>query len=90
MIIFGILGYFMKKFDYEAALLVLAFALGSVFEENLQQSLLISKGSLTIFFTHPISAAFTTVSLSLLVSPVILKLLKKRRPEVLVEGKDDY
>ena len=84
MICFGILGYLMRKFHYEAAPLVMAFVLGPMLEENFRQSLLISKGSLMIFFLRPISAAFITVSLCLLVSPLILKLFRKQRPGLLI------
>jgi putative tricarboxylic transport membrane protein len=79
MIFFGIIGYLMKKFHYEAAPLVLAFVLGPMLEENLRQSLLISKGDFSIFFTRPISAVFLIVSLILLLSPVWAKKTKKRR-----------
>lgn len=77
MIIFGIVGYLMKKFRYEAAPLVLAFVLGPMLEENFRQSLLISHGSLMIFLSYPIAAIFVIISLSLLVSPLLLKLLRK-------------
>jgi putative tricarboxylic transport membrane protein len=89
MICFGILGYLMRKFHYEAAPLVMAFVLGPMLEENFRQSLLISKGSLMIFFLRPISAAFIAVSLCLLVSPLILKLFRKQRPGLLIAGEDD-
>jgi len=56
MLIFGTIGYLFRKFGYEAAPLILAFVLGPIFELNLRQSLLLSKGSFAIFFTRPISA----------------------------------
>jgi putative tricarboxylic transport membrane protein len=55
MTIFGLVGYLMKKFQYEGAPLLLAFVLGPMMEQALRQSLLISHGSFTIFFTRPIS-----------------------------------
>src|SRR4030043_2310462 len=45
MIIFGVVGYLLKKFDYEPAPLILAFVLGPMFEVNLRRSLLMSQGS---------------------------------------------
>lgn len=56
MIIFGIVGYLFKKFDYEPAPLILAFVLGPMIELNLRQSLILSNGDFSIFFTRPISA----------------------------------
>jgi putative tricarboxylic transport membrane protein len=79
MIFFGVLGYFLKKFDYEPAPLVLAFILGPMFEDSFRQSLIISGGSLLIFLGRPISAVFLLVSFTLLVSPLALKVLGKKR-----------
>jgi putative tricarboxylic transport membrane protein len=53
MLIFGIMGYLMKKFEYEGAPLVLAFVLGPLMENNLRKSLIISQGDFSIFFTRP-------------------------------------
>jgi putative tricarboxylic transport membrane protein len=73
MVLCGIVGYLMNKYGYPAAPLVLALVLGPMFEESLRQTLIMSKGSLAIFFTHPISAVLVTISLALLVSPLIFK-----------------
>jgi putative tricarboxylic transport membrane protein len=84
MILFGLLGYLFKKFDYEAAPFVLAFIIGPLLENSLRQSLLISNGSLLIFSNSPISLSLLVISLILLVSPLVLK----RRP---TEGlRDDH
>jgi len=55
MMIFGVVGYLMRKFDYEPAPLVLAFVIGPMLEKALRQSLIMSAGSLSIFFSRPIS-----------------------------------
>lgn len=55
MLIFGIVGYLMQKFDFEPAPLVMAFVLSPMLETALRQSLKISGGSFTIFFSRPIS-----------------------------------
>jgi putative tricarboxylic transport membrane protein len=79
MVIFGLIGYLMKKFDYEAAPLVLALVLGPMMETALRRSLVISDGGFAIFFTRPISASFLIVALLVLLSPLVLK--KKRLRE---------
>jgi putative tricarboxylic transport membrane protein len=67
MMVFGILGYLMSKFDYEPAPLVLAFVLCPILEQSMRQSLMLSEGSFLIFFTRPISAIFLALAgLSLL------------------------
>jgi putative tricarboxylic transport membrane protein len=80
MILFGILGYLMKKYDYEPAPLVLAFVLGPMFENAFRQTLIISDGGLLIFLTRPIAAAFLLISFVLLVSPMALRILGRQRP----------
>ena len=49
MIVFGVLGYLMRKFGYEPAPLVLAFVLGPMLENNLRKSLILSHGDLMTF-----------------------------------------
>jgi putative tricarboxylic transport membrane protein len=80
MIFFGILGYLMKKYDYEPAPLVLAFVLGPMFENAFRQSLIISGGSPLIFFTRPIAAVFVGIALVLLISPLVLRVFGRQRP----------
>ncbi len=81
MIAFGIVGYLMKKFEYEGAPLVLAFVLGPLMENNLRKSLIMSQGDFSIFFTRPLAAASLIVALFLLASPFI-PYLKKKREEI--------
>jgi TctA family transporter len=52
MLVFGVIGYFMKKCNYPLAPLVLAIVLGDKAEEAFRQSLLASQGSLTIFWSN--------------------------------------
>ena len=87
MIFFGVLGYLMKKTDYEGAPLILAVVLGNLFEDALRQSLLLSDGSFVIFFNRPIAATFLWIAIALLVFPLI-PWFRKRRPAVGVETQD--
>jgi putative tricarboxylic transport membrane protein len=80
MLIFGVIGYLMKKYDYEPAPLVLAFILGPMFENAFRQSLIISNGNLSIFVTRPIAAVFLLISVVLLASPLALRTFGKQRP----------
>jgi putative tricarboxylic transport membrane protein len=83
MLIFGVVGYLMKKLKYEAPPLILAFVLGPMLEYSLKQSLMVSKGSFKIFLSRPISATCLMIALILVVLPVIPKLRKKRPGAVL-------
>jgi len=71
MMIFGVFGYLFRKFEFEGAPLMLAFVLGPMFETNLRQSLLFSKGSFLIFFNRPISAVFISIAILLLITSVL-------------------
>jgi len=78
MFIFGIVGYLFRKFDYEGAPLILAFVLGPMFETNLRQSLTLSKGSFSIFFTRPIAAVTIILAIILLITAFIPYFIKAR------------
>jgi putative tricarboxylic transport membrane protein len=80
MVLFGVVGYLMRKFEYEPAPLVLGFILGDLLEENLRRSLIMSDGSFLIFFRRPISATFLVLTVLILISnsiPFLKKHLKK-------------
>jgi len=84
---FGLLGYILRKLDFELAPLVLAFILGRLMETSLRQSLSMSDGSFMIFFTRPIAAVALFVTLVSLISAVVPTLRKVR--EKIVEQKED-
>jgi putative tricarboxylic transport membrane protein len=71
MLGFGVLGYVMRKFGFDAAPLCLAFVLGPLMEVNMRQALLLSQGSFTIFLTRPISAVCLGVAALLLLTNLL-------------------
>ena len=77
MCLFGVVGYLLKKLDYEGAPLILAFVLSPMLENSLRQSLIMSQGSFAIFFTRPISLIFFVVAVILLIAPVLPGLRKR-------------
>jgi putative tricarboxylic transport membrane protein len=62
MLFFGLLGYFMNKYDFPIFPMLLAIILGPALEEHLRMSLIISQGDASIFFTKPISLIFIIIS----------------------------
>ncbi len=84
MIIFGAVGYLLKKCGYEPAPLVLAYVLGPLMEQALRQSLIMSDGSFVVFMARPMSAASLVVAAFLLVT-AFTGFSKKRRLEVVKE-----
>ena len=83
MLFFGGVGYLMKKFDYEAAPLVLAMVLGPMMENALRQSVIMANGSAGIFVSRPISLGVVLLVLALLILPMLPWVKKKR--EVIAE-----
>jgi len=71
MLIFGIVGYLMRKFRYDGAPLVLALVLGPMLEEAFRQSLMLSKGDFSIFISRPLSLAFLIIAALLIILPII-------------------
>ena len=82
--IFGLVGYWLTKHDFEPAPLVLAFVLGPLMEENLRRAMLIARGDATVFITRPISGVLIALAAGLLVMAA-LPMIRKRRDEVFVE-----
>jgi len=76
---FGVVGYVFKKLDYPMAPMVLALVLGDRAEDSFRQSMLISQGSVDVFFSNYLVAAITTLALVLLFWPLIGKLIGKKK-----------
>ncbi|MHB1161389.1 MAG: tripartite tricarboxylate transporter permease [Chloroflexota bacterium] len=87
MYLFGIAGYFMKKFDLPAAPMVLSVVLGPMMERALRQSLTMSLGSFDILFTRPISAGLMLVTLVMLLAPMVNWARRTRRRETPEESR---
>ncbi len=79
MLFFGVLGYAFRKLDYPLAPLIFALILGDMTETALRQSLIMSHGSVAIFFTRPIAAAFTVVSVLIFAMPFLQSLFQRWR-----------
>ena len=79
MLIFGVIGYVLKKLDYPLAPLVLALVLGDRTEEAFRQSLLVGEGDLTIFFQGWLSGSIMTAGIVLLAWPLIAAIWPRRR-----------
>jgi putative tricarboxylic transport membrane protein len=85
MLVFGVVGYLMSKFGFEPAPLVLAYVLTPLLENALRQSLILSDGTLGVFFTRPISAGCLIIAIGLLASS-LLPFLRKGRAKIIEES----
>jgi putative tricarboxylic transport membrane protein len=82
--LFGFVGYMLIKFGFEPAPMLLGFVLGKLMEENLRRALIISRGEITTFISHPVSAALLFVAAVVLLI-ALLPSVSKGREEVFVE-----
>ena len=80
MLVFGVVGYVMKKCNYPLAPMVLAIVLGDKAEEAFRQSLLSSQGSLGIFFSNGLVASIMALGLIALFWPMISNALTRLKP----------
>src|SRR5262249_48915338 len=78
MLGFGIVGYLFKKLSYPLAPLVLAIVIGDKAEDAFRQAMLMSKGSLAIFFSNALVATLVVGGIALLLLPLILQVLHVR------------
>ena len=74
MLVFGIIGFVLRQFNYPMAPLVLGIVLGDLLEKNLRRALVLSDGDLAPFFTRPISGLLA----ALLIGTVAWKLVSSR------------
>jgi putative tricarboxylic transport membrane protein len=86
-LLFGLIGYLMRKLEFPVAPMVLATVLASMMETSFMQSMTMSRGSLMIFFTRPISAAFIVLTVLSVASGIWL-MRKAKTKNVELEESD--
>jgi putative tricarboxylic transport membrane protein len=82
-LIFGVVGFLMKKKGWPLAPLILGFLLGDMFEGSLRQSLSMSGGSVSIFWNRPVAAML--IACTVIVAVLTAKGLRRVPQELLVE-----
>ncbi len=70
MMVFGVMGYLFKKLKYPLAPLVLALVLGDMAEASFRQAMLLSEGSLSIFWSNPLVGSIFGLAIVLLLWPL--------------------
>ena len=78
MLIMGILGYALRKFNFDPAPLVLGLVIAPILEQSLRQSLIMSNGNYLIFFSRPISLGLLIVCAVLLALSALAFMLKQK------------
>jgi putative tricarboxylic transport membrane protein len=78
-LIFGVIGYFLRKYHWPLVPFILCFMLGPLTELSFVQSMSISNGSLTIFLTNPIALVILIIAASLFAVSAFLMRRSRRR-----------
>lgn len=78
MFVFGIIGYFVHKFELNSASIVLALILGPIGEAGLRRSLILNQNSYSILFQSGVSKVLLILTLFSLFSPIIMNKLQKK------------
>jgi putative tricarboxylic transport membrane protein len=79
MVMFGFVGYLMRKFDFEPAPLAMAYVLSPILESSFRQSLSLSGGSFAVFFSRPISVVCMALVVALLIFQIVSSSFTRRR-----------
>jgi putative tricarboxylic transport membrane protein len=79
MLVFGVLGYLFKKLQYPLAPLVLALVLGDLAEASFRQSMLLSEGSLSIFWSNWLVGGICGLAIVMLFWPQLARLMQALR-----------
>ena len=78
-ILFGIVGYAMRRTNFSAAAFIIAFVLASNMEEAFRQSMLISDNGVLVFVTQPVSAAFLAIGVSIVLFRAVSQYRQARK-----------
>ncbi|PYZ92698.1 transporter [Salipaludibacillus keqinensis] len=76
VLIFGLIGFAMRMYNFPAAPLILAMILGAIMEENMRRALQISSGDWMIFVDKPISLTLLIMAALSLLIPLVIRVIK--------------
>lgn len=78
ILLFGAVGYLMRKLDYPLAPLVLAIVLGPLAEKSFRQTMIAEHGDWSVLFTRPLSGTVMVIALGLFVYPLFMIWQRKK------------
>jgi putative tricarboxylic transport membrane protein len=86
VMIFGVLGFYMKRTDYKPAPLIVGLVLGPTLERGLTQGLIIANGDIWSFFMRPIAGTILVVALVLISYNVVNWLIAIKNKPIMRKG----
>ena len=75
----GVMGLFMRRFDFPTAPVIIGMILGPLAEQNFRQAMTISQGDMTVLFTRPLSLTLLVLAALALAAPTLLRIFSARR-----------
>lgn len=82
VMVFGALGFVMRKLAFPAAPLILGFVLGPMMEDHFRRAMLLSSGDFSTFIDRPISAAILSIAAAILVWNALSALRARRHLQI--------
>jgi putative tricarboxylic transport membrane protein len=79
LLVFGLLGFGMRRYGFPAAPAVIGLILGPLAESQFRRALAISQGDPSVFVTHPIAAAFLSLAALVVVAPAVVRRFRATR-----------
>ena len=86
--VIGLVGFLMRRYGFPTAPVIVGMILGPLAEEQLRRSLAISQGDPKIFLTHGISAVLLALTVVILIAPIVIGQIKKRRQPLGATGEE--
>ena len=86
LILFGILGYGMRRFQFPAGPMIIGFILGPLLESAFDQTMTLSDGSFMIFLTHPFSVVLLLLTVAAVFSIARARLRRSKIAQLAQEG----
>ena len=77
MMLFGLIGYWLRKQNYPLAPIIIAYVLGPIVENNFRRSLLMSDNGIGIFWSRPIAATIMSINIVVLIWAFIPRHVRK-------------
>ncbi|RID92372.1 tripartite tricarboxylate transporter permease [Gemmobacter lutimaris] len=89
MVVFGVLGYFLRKLDVPTVPVILGILLGSNMEDSLRRAMVISDGDWTFLFSSPIAIGLWIAAIAGFVAPLFLRGVLKKPPVPVMDVNED-
>jgi putative tricarboxylic transport membrane protein len=81
LLVVGIIGYLMRRFDFPVAPCVIGLIMGPLAEAQFRRALTISQGDFSVFFTHPLSLSLLIVAAVVFVVPLVMSRRRAHSPQ---------